>query len=66
MVTYRAEDESGNIIDQSFTVSVAQTAPGSVRLVVQSGEDGSFAFTSSEPGLNLTILTANRHPEEAR
>ena len=59
VITYRAEDESGNVVDQSFTVSVAQTAPGSVRLVVQSGEDGSFAFTSPEPGLNLTIDTVS-------
>ena len=63
-ITYRAEDDAGNVVDQSFTVTVTQTAPGSVRLVVQSGKDGSFAFSSVEPDLNLTIETVGGDGEE--
>jgi len=56
-ITYRAEDDAGNIVDRSFTVTVQQTPPGQVRLVIQTGEDGDFVFTSPEPGFNLTIST---------
>ncbi len=63
-ITYRAEDNSGNVVDQSFIVRVTQTAPGSVRLVIQSAEDGSFAFTSPEPDLNFTIATVGGNGDE--
>lgn len=58
-ITYRAQDAGGNIVDRSFTVTVSQTPPGSVRFVIASGEDGAFAFTSPESGFNFTINTTN-------
>jgi len=56
-ITYRAQDVAGNIVNQSFTVTVAQNPPGQVRFVIDTGEDGAFVFTSATPGFNFTINT---------
>ena len=62
-ITYRVVDAAGNAVDQSFQVSVAQTPPGQVRLVVESGADGHFVFTSPETALNVSVTTVNGHGE---
>lgn len=58
-ITYRVADVNGNVVEQSFTVSVVQTPPGQVRLVVESGADGVFTFSSPEPSFNVSITTVN-------
>ena len=57
-ITYEATDAAGNTARASFTVAVAQIPPGSVRFVVNSPDDGAFAFSSATPELNFTIQTS--------
>jgi len=56
-VTYTAQDAANNTTTASFTVTVTQTAPGSVRFVVNAQADGTFNFTSAEPVLNFSVDT---------
>ncbi len=58
-VTYAATDVAGNVTTRSFTVTVTQIPPGSVELVVVSGEDGTFGFSSPEPVLNTNVTTSS-------
>jgi hypothetical protein len=58
-ITYTATDAAGLTTTGSFTVTVNQVAEGTISLVVESGTDGTYNFTSDAPGLSTTIATSN-------
>jgi hypothetical protein len=56
-VTYRATDGSGNFVEQSFVVTITQTAPATVTYVVNAVDDLSFTFNGADPALALVVAT---------
>lgn len=57
LVTFQAEDGAGNIVQQSFTVTVAVIPPGGVEFVVNSPADTTVSFTAAEPTFNFDVVT---------
>ena len=57
-LTYQATDTAGNIITQSFTVTVT-AAQGTITFIVNSEADGLYKIQSLEPMLNIPIIASS-------
>jgi len=54
-VSYEARDAAGSTVVDSFTVTVNQTAPGSVIFEFSGPSEGTYAVSSAEPDFNFSL-----------